>query len=384
MRSTTMTYRYETRTTPLNSNGAHRYDWHISSGGDTPAAARKQGIFSENPYTCKVGSFLNGPVHMDLNGGYDASVQYATGGGFKGWVNPEVPSNIKALSNLLEKFKQSDFNLAVSVGESRESWHMISDRMFKFAEALKRTRRGDLPGALRAMGSSKRVSRKSQRKLDSGDVSGSFLELQYGWVPLLNDIYNAAEVINTPNVSKPSVRTSVVVTGPDRLTAMPGHQADATTRENKRSVYHIAKLSTTELSMAVRLGLAQPMSIAWELTTLSFVADWFLPVGDLIQAVEATYLLPVGKYIKSDVLRQSCSLVLSANTRLWGPWNVSHGGGVMTYKSTEMTRTVLSKAPENIFDGSGPRQSLIDLDLSLSQLSSASALLHQAFKAFRR
>lgn len=380
-----MTQRNENSVEYLNNGGAYLRKWHNSSGGDTPAVLRNAGILNENNYTTSVGFQLNQPIIIDAYGGIESNVEYATAG-FKSWVNPSTPSNIKALSNLLEKFKQSDFNLAVTAGESREAWHMISDRMFKFSEALRRTRRGDLSGALRALGSTKRASRHAQRKLDAGDVSGSFLELHYGWVPTMRDIYAASELVTKPAVERTSIRTSDHVDGPDRDTYVPAHQGDAKTFSNKRTVYHIAKLSSKEVSMAVRLGLAQPMSVAWELTTLSFVADWFLPIGDLIQAVEASYILPVGKYIKTDVLRQHCQLSLPAGGHCYGfnQYALSRNSGILVYRGTEMTRTVGSAVPNNIFDGTGPRQSLIDLDLSLSQVASASALLHQAFRAFRR
>lgn len=379
-----MTTVYYQRTIPLNNNGAQIILTRNTNGADTSPELRSKGILLDNPYTAVWDHYINEPAVLDIFGGYEASVLYASGG-YKSWVDPLVPSNIKAMANLLDKYKRSDFNLAVSVGESRESWHMIADRMFSFASALRRTRRGDLRGALRALGSTKRPSRRAQRKLDSGDISGSFLELQYGWVPLLNDIYNAAELITSPSVSKPTLRSSVHQKGPDRETVFPGHQKNSTTFENSRNVYHIAKLSNREVSWAVRLGLAQPLSIAWELTTLSFVVDWFAPIGDVIKAYEATYIIPVGTYIKSDVLRQHCRLHLPAGSRLYGPWDTTVRNTCnLAYKRTEMTRTVSSTMPDAVYDGGGPRQSLIDFDLSLRQVASAGALLHQAFQAFRR
>lgn len=382
-----MTTKNETKTTQLGG-GAFLRKVRVSNGGDTPAASMAKGILGENSYTATHTTEYNGPVRYRdaLFNHYSSNMLFVTGG-LRQFVAPDVPSNIKALANLLEKFKQSNFNLAVSAGESRESWHMIANRMFQFAEALNKTRKGDLRGALRALGSTKRPSRRARRKLDTGDVSGSFLELHYGWVPLLRDIYSAAELINKPKIERSSIRTSVHTTGPDVQTYAPEHQGQCSTLNNKRSVYHIAKLSTKEVSWAVRLGLTNPMTILWELTTLSFVADWFLPIGDLISAVEATYILPVGAYVKSDVLRREATLTCPVGARGYGAANtyrLLESTGVYKIKVTTMTRTISAGVPNNIFDGSGPRQSLIDLDLSLSQIASASALLHQAFRAFRR
>lgn len=353
-------------------------------GNDTPSGSP---VRTENSYTASYIfrrnddiTYKKGSVgYPTLNG----NVSFCSGG-FKFHAFPSAPSNIKALSNLLEKFKQSDFNLAVSAGESHESWRMISDRMLGFAEALKQVKRGNLRGALRAMGSTARPSSRAKRKLNSGDVSGSFLELSYGWMPMMRDIYAAAEVINKPYVSKPSLRTSDRVNGSDYVMNYSSLQSHCHTLIDERVIYHIARLSTKEVSMAVRLGLTNPLSILWELTTLSFVADWFLPISDLIQAVEATYVIPVGKYIRSDVTRSHVLVQLPANTLIpaQGAFALTVGAGVQSNKTVLMTRTISPALPTDIYSNAGPRQSLIDLDLSLSQVASASALLHQAFRSF--
>lgn len=36
-----------------------------------------------------------------------------------------------------------------------------------------------------------------------------------------------------------------------------------------------------------QLGITNPLEIAWELTTLSFVVDWFLPIGNYLGALDA-------------------------------------------------------------------------------------------------
>jgi hypothetical protein len=382
-----MTTAVWTKRTNLNNNGAYVEHGRNSVGGNTPHADLIAGRFNENGYTSTRWYTLNEPILTNHLGGIPTNVIFASGG-YKSSPSPAEPSNIEALARLLGKYKQSDFNLAVSAGESRESWHMIADRMFRFGEALRRTRNGDLTGALRAMGSSKRASRRAQRKLGSGDISGSFLELQYGWVPLINDIYAASELINEPLVEKSSIRTSLRTTSGDFQTAISQAQSQSVTHQRERTVYHIAKLSTTEVTWAARLGLLNPLSVAWELTTLSFVADWFLPIGSLIEAVEASYILPVGKYIKTDVLRTFVQLTIGAGAPCWNYSSTgavkAQKGGIFSQKRTEMTRNISNSVPNNLFDGSGPRQSLIDTDLSLRQAASASALLHQAFQAFRR
>lgn len=37
-----------------------------------------------------------------------------------------------------------------------------------------------------------------------------------------------------------------------------------------------------------QLGLANPLALAWELTSLSFVVDWILPIGQVLNALTAS------------------------------------------------------------------------------------------------
>lgn len=373
-----MTTKSYSRTSTIGGGGATLFEYRNSSGTNTPAAIRKQGKLSENSYTLDLRMTYNGPIEMSFIG--TSNMLHATGG--MTIARPPTPSNIQAYARLLDKYKQSDFNLAVTAGESREAWHMIADRMFKFGAALREMRHGNVKSALRALGTTKRASRGAQRKFDSGDISGSFLELHYGWAPLLNDIYSAAQVMNKPYVPPPSIRTSTHTKGDPWKASYASMQPYVDPGENELSIYHICRLSTREISWAARLGLLNPLTVAWELTTLSFVADWFLPIGKMIQALEAIYVIPVGTYIRTDLWKNQSTMTVPAGVFCQNIGRTSVGSGLLRNKSVQMTRLVSLSIPNEVYpNNSTPRGSMIDLDLSLSQASSAAALLHQAFRA---
>jgi hypothetical protein len=42
-------------------------------------------------------------------------------------------------------------------------------------------------------------------------------------------------------------------------------------------------LTNPNLGLASRMGLVNPLSIAWEVVPFSFVVDWFLPVGNFLE-----------------------------------------------------------------------------------------------------
>lgn len=380
----------KTTRVPMGADGAY-VEYHESHyGGDTPASDRAKGILRENTYVATYSTVWNGPVSQYLS---YASPNYpghmiGIGASFP-LVVPPQPSNIKAYANLLEKFKQSDFNLAVTAAESRESWHMISDRMFSIANAARQVKRGNLKGALRALGSTRNPSRRAQRKLNSGDASGAFLEMQYGWVPLLNDIYSAAELVNKPRVSRPTIRTSDRTDAPlpSVSSGYQQYQPYVWQTQGERVIYHICRLSTTEISMAARMGLTDPLTVLWELVPYSFVVDWFAPIGDLISANQAVYTLPIGTYIRTDVQRWTAGITLPVGVQTnlpYFPGRKTSSTGLYWKKRTEMTRNIYPSLPNQIYTGHGPKQHVVSLDLTLQRAANAGALLHQGLRSLMR
>jgi hypothetical protein len=46
------------------------------------------------------------------------------------------------------------------------------------------------------------------------------------------------------------------------------------------------RFKVKELNTLGKLGLTNPLSAAWNLATLSFVVDWFIPIGDYLDALD--------------------------------------------------------------------------------------------------
>lgn len=62
------------------------------------------------------------------------------------------------------------------------------------------------------------------------------------------------------------------------------------------AVYDVSALSDLELKLRVlsrSFGLDQPISVMWERIPYSFVIDWVLKVGDLLEALAPTVTLPI-------------------------------------------------------------------------------------------
>lgn len=210
---------------------------------------------------------------------------------FTGSWGPD--DDIALLGKLREAIAGSDFNAAVFLAEGREALNLIASSATKIAKSIMFARKGNFNEAMAALAGSR--SLKTGRRIKQRDVAASnWLEVQYGWTPLLKDAESGAQflgtVLNAPLTWEVRARKKFVhgVTNPaGAYTSFPS--AVAITKGQI-----IATL--TEVDKIALAGLYDPLSVIWEKTPYSFVVDWFLPIGQylsargLIQSIKGTFV----------------------------------------------------------------------------------------------
>lgn len=213
---------------------------------------------------------------------------------------------LKLLGKLREKLSGSDFNMSVFLGEGHQTLKMIGDTAIKIAKSLHHLRKGDLAGTARSLleGTS-RAPIKPYKQMKpfrptAVAMSNHWLELQYGWLPLLKDVEAGAEAL-AYQLSAPaqqtfrmSVRRESVIEGVKTGWKAPIYNRSV--RVHRRSLKVIV---SEKPSFMATLGLTNPELVAWELLPFSFVADWFIPIGSYLEARAITQCI-VAKYVTSD------------------------------------------------------------------------------------
>lgn len=192
---------------------------------------------------------------------------------------------LSAQAKLARKVKGHSFNLAVNAAQGRQLGDMVVSNLGKLGRSILALKRGDFATAARQLGARPRTS-----KLKANDISGRWLELQYGWLPALSDTYEAAKAYEVIT-SKP--RTSTVRAGISAQVNWEGHLAGSFATARRTCKYRISYIyeMTEQLTTARTLGLTDPLSVAWEVIPYSFVVDWFIPIGTYLEALNVVPFL---------------------------------------------------------------------------------------------
>lgn len=203
-------------------------------------------------------------------------------------------------NKLRDKIFGSGFNPLVSLGEMPRALSMIDSRatrLYNSLDALRPTLGGlrNWRGAIRNLGMDTTDPRalRAEMRARQGytNVSAFWLEIQYGWRPLIQDLDNAAaflaQSLYDPNaMSQPSVR---VRRNPDPTVVLEPPDVFTWHCFAKKVTTHRAQLIATNLSLPrgvpLAPALASAATVAWELLPYSFVADWVIPIGSYLEAL---------------------------------------------------------------------------------------------------
>ncbi|DAD49877.1 TPA_asm: maturation protein [ssRNA phage ESE005] len=246
---------------------------------------------------------FTGVTPFRLYGGYSAPI--GPNGGFAGSSGVQFTANddINLINRLKTRIRGSDFNMGVFLGEGHETLAMIGDAALTIASSLRSLRKGDVYTATRTLLKNGkplyrgRLNRVAVRRGAVDQLSNNLLALNWGWIPLLQDMRSGAEllaqILNVPFSMRS--RVAIVKRSPHNFPTceMAGGWI--------RSKQIIAILSEPE-SIPKMLGLTDPLSIAWELTPFSMLADYVVPIGSWLEARAFASGL-TGKFITTSILR---------------------------------------------------------------------------------
>jgi len=200
-----------------------------------------------------------------------------------------------AKSRLISKVSRQKVNIAQNIGEYRQVQSMFLTNTLRMVNAYRAIRHGDVQGLSRALKLSKRRKAHLERVGSKSLVrnpSAWWLELQYGWLPLLGDVYTGVTTFYSR--MEQGARIGVKATASLKETVAASNVAavgivrydSVTQRKAVCSTGVTFWVDDARLANAQDWGIINPLLLAWELLPYSFVVDWFLPVGNWLATLD--------------------------------------------------------------------------------------------------
>lgn len=281
----------------------------------------------------------------------------------------------RVVTDALLKLKDQKVNLAQAWAERRMTADLLADTAKRIGQSVQALRKGNWRKAGRYL---KQNWKKSP---------GSWLEYQYGWLPLLSDVYGSVEALKQADRSQWIMTVKSVFKAQSTEEQVfrndgnnPLHPFDYDSwRTLKRTRGAFIRLdyipSVTFFNALTQAGVTNPGVLFWETLPYSFVADWAYRVGDWLSIQDAT----IGWDFKSGSLTTRAEL--TSKVKLMRPKNPDPYGwrtfptpsGTLFHRKKILTRTVYGVSPK-------PLAPVYKNPMSMGHVANALALLTQALK----
>lgn len=257
------------------------------------------------------------------------------------WLLDHDSIRDKALIRARSKMKQGDVNLGVAFAERNQTARLVADTATSLVKSLRSLRRGNWRDAWRHLGS----NRRDRPKGDS--IPRKWLEMQYGWKPLLSDVYGSVEALSR----QPPSNWIVTGTGIEKETISLFQDGTSSMDlcdvgvEAMRGVFcRIDAVPENDLLQAFSsLGITNPLLIGWELVPFSFMVDWFLPIGSYLESLDAMLGYGESWYSESRLSRGNWKVIPKNGAALGSElsWNCTVG----TKEVVRLHRTTQAGVP---------------------------------------
>lgn len=223
------------------------------------------------------------------------AVNAAKFGGNYGAENGVIPSQLYAIETerarnaAYEKMKDKLYSTAsvgASLAEYRQSLQMVTNRSEQLLTLAFRIAKRDFKGALSVVKSAG-ISSKSRKFKTEKSFSNNWLEFVFGWEPMIQDIYDAAHVMQAPFERTRATGGSSETINFRQDNLSPG-VLDIKVRRYGEVSCRMGVSMTIEnpgLHLADQLGVLNPLTVAWELAPFSFVVDWFTTAGTWLSSL---------------------------------------------------------------------------------------------------
>ncbi len=368
-------------------------------GANTPGwpSVKAENDYTAWSFTTEMSSCRISGSHEGDDGTVDGQypVQYVTGVSapeaiISGMSYCTDKATERVIRLLESRIKSQKINVMQAAVEFKKTCQTVSETAKRLAEAYSLIRGGKLGSGLGVLlggrdnsgGSRGRNKDKTKNRYippNSGSAAKDWLAIQYGWRPLLSDVYGAAEELARMMTYQPPA---------NRVTASAGYQDSTSWTRPANGIFPSSvvevefdatvkgvieySVNSQMAASAANTGITNPAAVIWELVPWSFVVDWFIPVGGYLSNLDYHNGLEFKKGHYVAKTKGTATVTPSGQPVDAAPYHLTFSGGSVRCSGTGYQRSILGGFP------SVPPPHFKD-PVSLEHAANAIALLRTVF-----
>lgn len=203
----------------------------------------------------------------------------------------------KAITEALSELGESTAELGVELVEARKTASFLTSKLTSLVDNINDVRRRKIPRAWRK---AKRVSKGSAISWGAKSLPERWMEYRYAWTPLVLGIYDMVDLLDNQTrlpllttTRKREVRSSSSSSSVDTFHGgyYPWPIVLKTENISEDIVYVVITTTPKRLfwQSLNDAGVVNPASVMWESIPFSWMADWFVNIGDYLSAQFAIF-----------------------------------------------------------------------------------------------
>jgi hypothetical protein len=185
----------------------------------------------------------------------------------------------EALARFTGKVRKHNANLGVTVASWKQSSDMIRDRSQRIANIFDRR--------IKAVG---KMSPEKLRRIRAQGTASAFLEGEFGWRPLLDDIQAGLGTLARNPPDSQWIRSSAHADVPWTYSTVGNTGLSAWLKQDALEKYLVTisgqvTIESQNAFLANRLGLLNLPGVAWDLIPWSFVVNMFTNMSQMVNSL---------------------------------------------------------------------------------------------------
>lgn len=279
----------------------------------------------------------------------------------------------RAVTECLNKLSDNKVDVGVALAELSKTMRHLTSTALDLWGSIDCLRKKNFRGLFRIL--SKRSPLHSRRITVGKTAAQYWLEYNYAWKPLINEAYGLYQLLTEQLKPALLVHANRTVAGEISVNEMNRVDPNGNWRTirysfsgriRRRTTVRLTGRVNSDLLRGVAKGMTNPAVVLWELVPYSFVVDWSMPIGSVLEAATATRGLTFVGGSHTRRFQTHLSVVMEGAE---SPGVVTVQQGHAEIMKFAMLREVYSAFPRPLLYAKNP--------FSTSHLASAVALFRQ-------